>query len=146
MAHANVEVVRRALVRTEGVDIAVLRDDAAWAQGRTEREALYPADCSFVWYGGGGTVGLEGTGVDAFRGAWLELFEAWKSVRVEYERLIPVGGAVVALVRGHGRLVGTESEVVNYGAAVYSVQDGRIVRVESYANRSDALEAEGLRG
>jgi hypothetical protein len=47
-------------------------------------------------------------------------------------------------LRQHGRMAGTTGEVELIGAGVYLVREGRIARVEFYANRGEALEALGL--
>jgi len=52
---------------------------------------------------------------------------------------------VLVLVRLHGRMAGTESEVEMISASVYLMRDGKVARVEHYANRAEALEAVGLR-
>ena len=78
------------------------------------------------------------------RAGWLEFYEAWETIRTEYERIIPLGDKVLALARVYGRMTGTENEVENLGAAVYFVRDGRIARAEFYVNRAEALEAVGL--
>ena len=138
-------MVRKLVALTDGVDIALVRDDAARAERRVQHEALFEPDCVFTWIASGGTVGLEAKGVDELRERHLEFFEGWETMRTEYEQLIPVGDKVVAVLRVHGRMAGTQNEVGNFGAGIYFVRDGRIVRTEFYANRSDGLEAAGLR-
>jgi ketosteroid isomerase-like protein len=45
----------------------------------------------------------------------------------------------------HGRMAGTQNEVEMLGASVYHLRDGRVARVEHYADRADAFESAGLR-
>jgi len=52
---------------------------------------------------------------------------------------------VISVGRQHGRLAGTQNEVEMLGASVFLMRDGRVARVEHYANRAEALEAVGLR-
>ena len=146
MSQENVEIVDKLVALTDGIDIAVVRDDAAWAERRAQHKAIFEPDCEFAWIASGGTVGLEARGVDGLRERHLELFGAWETVQTECEQLIPVGDKVVALLRLRGRMAGSENEVQNFGAGIYFVRDGRIARAEFYANRADGLAAAGLRG
>ena len=51
---------------------------------------------------------------------------------------------VVVLVRDHGRLRGSNSEVENVGASVWTLREGKIARIEFHTNRAQALKAVGL--
>ena len=144
MSQTNVEVVKRLAAYTGGGNaLAYIRDDAAWAERSPERDAIFEPDCAFIWIGGGGRE--ERTGSEGLRAGWLEFYEAWETIRTEYERIIPLGDKVLALARVYGRMTGSENEVENLGAAVYFVRDGRIACAEFYVNRAEALEAVGLR-
>ena len=63
--------------------------------------------------------------------------EADETIDVDESRVI-----VVARVCGEGRASGLPVEVSS--ASVYTVKDGRIVSVEAYDTKSEALEAVGL--
>ena len=79
---------------------------------------------------------------------WLvEWAEALPDMHWEAERILDADGeAVVALVRavGRGAVSGLDVETPAYGA-VFTVRSGRIVQIEEYADRGQALEAAGLR-
>ena len=76
MSQENVEIVRRQLALTKGVDVALLvRDDATWTRYAAELQAIYEPDCAFAWVAQGQRV--EATGVDAARQVWLDWFEPW---------------------------------------------------------------------
>lgn len=109
---------------------------------KPEIEPIFELDCTFAWIGGGGE--SEYIGLDGLREGWLDLVEAWKSVRSEFERVIPVGERVLVLARRYARIVGSQHEVETIGAAIYLVRDGKIARAEFYATRDEALEAVGL--
>jgi SnoaL-like domain len=144
MSPENIEVVTRLLSLWKGVDgLALIRDDAAWAARRAQREAIYEPDCAFIWLGLG--LRAEATGLDGLRAGWLDFFEGWESTRTEYEAIIPVGDKVVVLARQYGRIAGSRNEVENLGAGVYLVRGGRIARAEFYADRAEAFEAVRLR-
>jgi ketosteroid isomerase-like protein len=52
--------------------------------------------------------------------------------------------AQISVGRQHGRMAGTQNEVEMLGASVFLMRDGRVARVDHYANRAEALEAVGL--
>jgi ketosteroid isomerase-like protein len=63
---------------------------------------------------------------------------------MEVSELIPAGDAVLAVVdhRGVGRRSGVEVTTRYYSA--YWISDGKIVRLELFRARADALAAVGL--
>ncbi len=71
--------------------------------------------------------------------------EAWHERRLDAEELIDAGDCVVVLLhefrRGKGSGVETETDT----AMVYEVRDGRVVRIQGYMDRDEALEAAGVR-
>jgi ketosteroid isomerase-like protein len=143
MSQANVDLVRSLL--WEGIDAAAfVRDDAAWAARRAEVEALFEPDCAFAWIAHG-QLGVEATGLDEARAAWLEFFGPWESVHNETDDIIAVDDRVVVLTRTRGRLAASERDVELIGGAVYQVRNGKLAAAEFYATRDEALEAVGLR-
>ena len=99
---------------------------------------------SIVWIAQGQRA-IEATGVDEARQGWLDWLEPWETYHVRIERIIPAGDTVVVLMRLHGRMAATQNEVEMVSASVYLVRKGRVARIEHYANRTEALEAVGLR-
>ena len=75
-------------------------------------------------------------------GDWFLAFG--KDYRFEVEEARSVGDGVFIAARhhGHGRFSGAEVEQVN--AQVISLHDGKIVQLELYGSRTDALKAVGL--
>ena len=147
MSQENAEVVRRVFVEVlvDGADVAPLfRDDATWTRRRAELEAIFEPDCAVAWIAQGERP-IEATGLDDSRQGWLDWLEPWETYHAQVERIIPAGDKVLVLVRLHGRMAGTESEVEMISASVYLVRDGKVARVEHYANRAEALVAVGLR-
>jgi ketosteroid isomerase-like protein len=113
-----------------------------------EALALWHPDVEFdvsrdIWgavVGGGHYRGLEGVR------AWMhDLYAAWERMDLECEELIDAGDQVVAVLRaaGRGRVSGIEVEY--HPAGVWTIRDGRIVKVVWFATRDDALAALGLR-
>ena len=57
---------------------------------------------------------------------------------------IDLGDDVLLLVSDYGRRVDMDSEVRLFGAAIWTVTDGKIARAAFYSDRAAALEAAGL--
>jgi len=53
---------------------------------------------------------------------------------------------VLVLTHGLGRPEGSEHEVKTTGATIWTFRDGKIARVENYADRAEALKAAGVEG
>ena len=92
-----------------------------------------------------------GTELSAFQGhedlrRWSQqYFEVWESFEDRIEEIIDAGDKVVSVVNttARGRASGIEIEwKENFG--VWTIRDGRIVRVVWFASRDEALEAAGL--
>ena len=133
MSQENVEIVRRTVE-------AILRGD--WEQAAQ----LLDPDAE-----GHGTVGglSEGEvlrGVTQLRHSFeQEDAEAWDERRLKAEEFIDAGDRVVVLVREFRRGRGSGIELETDTAAVFEVRDGRVVRIQGYMDRAEALEAAGLR-
>ncbi len=83
-------------------------------------------------------------GIDEVLAFWRELTDALDGFTIEIDRLFEADDRVVALVRsvGVGRVSGLSYERAI--AQVWTVRDGRAVRVVGYDSREQALEAAGL--
>jgi uncharacterized protein len=77
----------------------------------------------------------------SFLQAWLE---PWETYRIEIDDLIDVGDRVLVVVRELGRRKDTEFELEQRGYAVWTLKDGKAVRLDSFYEWSEALEAAGL--
>ena len=71
--------------------------------------------------------------------------EAWEGAETTLEEVIGHGDRVFVTARFHarGRASGVEVETRLY--EVYMVRDGKVLRIDEYATRDEALEAAGLR-
>jgi ketosteroid isomerase-like protein len=87
---------------------------------------------------------FEGTGVDGFRERWSEWTSAFESYRIDVERVIDAGDLVVSLVTMAGKTRTGGVEIEAPGAAVWTVVDGRLRRVEFHLDRDEALRAAGI--
>jgi ketosteroid isomerase-like protein len=87
---------------------------------------------------------LNFTGLDGFVEAWTDWTNAYESFRIEVDEMIDAGDKVVSLVRQIGVLKGGEGEIETTGAAVWTIREGRLSRVEFHLDRDSALRAAGL--
>jgi ketosteroid isomerase-like protein len=84
-------------------------------------------------------------GHEGVRTFWRTWFAAWETVDFEYEEFIDAGDQVLSILsqRMRGRTSGVELEWNSY-AQVWTIRDGKVIRVQFFANRDEALEAAGL--
>jgi ketosteroid isomerase-like protein len=84
------------------------------------------------------------TGHDGVREAWRDRLSAWGQVDFEVEELMEAGDRVVAVIRDRqiGRLSG--APIDSSHAAVWTLADGKVTRLQVFDDRRQALEAVGL--
>jgi ketosteroid isomerase-like protein len=70
--------------------------------------------------------------------------EAWGDYRIEPEKLIEAGDQVVVFHREYQRGKSSGIELVTETAAVIDLRGGRIVRIQGYMERDEALRTAGL--
>jgi ketosteroid isomerase-like protein len=126
MSEENVEIVRRNYehLSKTGEPLADVCDEEI--------------EFSFAW--------MEGHGFDRLRQAtaeWTGTFEEW---HIEARELIEVGpDQVIAIVRDRARPKGSNAEIDNEFAHLWTLRDGLIIRFEAFTDRAEALEAAGRR-
>jgi ketosteroid isomerase-like protein len=136
MSRENVEIVRQ-------VYDAVARRDTESVL------ALYDSDVE--WDASRGTPLGELTGQSVYRGheglrRWFrEWYEAWEHLEDHCQELIDAGEQVISVstIRAIGRVSGLKVEW-SERVGVWSVRDGKVVRVVWFPSREEALEAVGL--
>jgi hypothetical protein len=142
MSKQNVELVR-GLFEAPGVDyVPLYRDDARWAE---QAEALAP----FVHEGFECVMYALGSekryaGLDGLRAFMLDWMAPWATYRIETEKAIDLGERVLLLNRDRGLREGSTQEVEGRIAALFTIRDGKVARIDAYTTRADALEAVGL--
>jgi hypothetical protein len=137
----NVDLLR-ALLPDPGTDVTQLFRDEDWFAATAEAvaELFDPAVESVpAWRGAGTTY----SGIDGFREMWLDWLEPWASYHVQVE-MFEVGDSVVVLVRNRARRHGMDVEVELISGSLWTFGNGKIVRVQFYANREELREAVGL--
>ena len=122
MSQESVEIVRRFL----SADV---------------EEALTYADPGVVW---NPIEELPTQGHDAVRASLARWKAEWDDYRVMPEEFVDRGDSVVVTVRlrGRGRGSGVEIDALFYD--VYTLRDSKIVRMDQFTERSQALEAVAL--
>jgi ketosteroid isomerase-like protein len=132
MSSESVEVIRRGYEAFNRGDL-----DSAIADMDPQIEWLGPAilpDAPSAYRGH--------DGVRAFWAIWDEVFEQFW---VEIEEMIDAGDQVVAMVRIHGRGRDSGVDVATPSFPhVWTVRDGKQVRMEMMPSRREALAAVGL--
>jgi uncharacterized protein len=130
MSHENVEVVKRANALTNEGDLdaafRLLHPDIEWVIAKEHPDART-------------VTGYEA--VEVYRREWQEMLP---DVRVEFDRLLDTGNAVVAIGTVRGTGAGSGADVRVPIGFVFTLRDGLIARAEEYLNPAEALDAAGL--
>jgi uncharacterized protein len=129
MSEQNVEAVRRQhehFSRTGKVLPEIYDSEAEWMAAREDPDAETHR-------------GLEA--IRRYFAQWVEMFEG---IDFRAKELIDAGDKVFAWMRfsGTGTTSGVPVEMEQ--AQVWTFRDGKVVRVEEYFDRAEALEAAGL--
>jgi ketosteroid isomerase-like protein len=134
MSRENVEVVRR-------VYEAIARGDSEAVL------ALYDPEVEWDMTGFpyGEMMQTRSHGHEGLRAFWRDLYGAWENYEHEVHELIDAGDHVISIVtdRGRGRASGAEVEISAYG--LWTVRDGRVIRVAWLRTRDEVFAAAGLR-
>jgi ketosteroid isomerase-like protein len=128
MSEENVEIVRRAFA----YEVYGVGD-------RAEAEAIF--DPNFVM-----NPTEEGLsyGLDAMQSKWERWTGAWDELEVTAEEFIDAGDRVLVTAYHRGRGRGSGLEVGTRFYELYTLRDGKVVRVDEFTDRPEALEAAGL--
>jgi ketosteroid isomerase-like protein len=134
MSRENMEIVQRlfdAADRRDSATLLSLYDEAVvWDVTRTD---------------GADFEGGIFEGHDGLRRWHLAWYAAWENTESDVHELIDAGGTRVfsaTTQRARGKASGIDLELKQW--AVWVIQDGKVIRVEWFTNRHEALEAAGL--
>ena len=83
-------------------------------------------------------------GLDAVRRNQERWWEAWENPETTVEEVIGAGDRVFVMARFRGRGRASGAEVEGHHFEVYTVHKGKVVHVEEFGSRGEALEAAGL--
>lgn len=135
MSHDNVEIVQRAWDAFDRGDLedafAVFAPDVEWDVSRD------------IWgplVGGGRYQGLEGVR------AWMkDLFEPWETLELVPGDVTDAGtDRVIGLLSARGRGRASGIDVEHHPAALVTLRERKVSRVEWFPTREEALDAAGL--
>jgi ketosteroid isomerase-like protein len=131
MSRENVEIVRRVY-------------DAAGRRDADAIFALYDPEVELD----ATRLGLVDLGIyhghDGLQSLFGEFSETWGEIEYSYEELIDAGAQVVSVVTRHARGRASGVEVERPFALLWTVREGKVVRVMWFLSREEALEAAGL--
>jgi uncharacterized protein len=131
MSHENVELVRLGYDAFNRGDLGGVLDLCA---PDVEWQDTAAIDTSAV------------TGKDGVRAFFESVMEAWDEIRRDPEEIIDLGDdRVLVLFHTTGRGKGSGIEVDGKGADLLTIRGGLLMRWVAFADRSQALEAAGLR-
>jgi uncharacterized protein len=126
MSRENVDVVRRSVEAYSRGDL-----DAALADVHPE----------IAWNPFEETPAV---GLDSVRAHLARWESDWEELEATPEEFIDAGEQVLATVRFNGRGSASGIEVEARSYSVYTLLDGKIVAMEEFVDRADALKAAGL--
>jgi ketosteroid isomerase-like protein len=133
MSDENVEVMRRMYE-------AWLRKDPASLDALDPEIELYP-DPEAYWVG----VNRTYRGHDGIGEYMRSVYEAFEDYHPEIEKLLDAGDKVVTLAVERGRGRGSGAEVLEARTAhVWTMRNGKAIRLDLYLDRKRALEEVGL--
>jgi ketosteroid isomerase-like protein len=129
MSQENVEALRRQLEqfnRTGEVLLEIYDSDAEWMVAREDPDAAPHR-------------GMEA--ICGYFSQWTGMFER---IDIRAEQVIDAGDKVFSWIRFSGKGITSGASVEMEFAYIWIFRDGKVVRVEEYFDRVDALEAVGL--
>ena len=146
MSQENVEILRNAFEVIYGSTSAPTATGASMR--RDSKRAAELLDPNVALHGtiGGLWEGRVARGfteiLDTFE---TEDHEAWEERRLDPQRFLHINDLVVVLMHEYRRGRGSGIEVETDTAVVFTVRNGRVIRIQPYMDQSAALEAAGLR-
>ena len=131
MSQENVDVVRRvyeAAARRDTATVLTLYDpeiELDASRWLPDRQEVYQ-------------------GHDGLHRFFREWHDAWGDVEYDFDRLIDAGEHVISVVNRHARGRSSGAEVEWPLGLVWTLREGKVLRVVWFASVADALEAVGL--
>jgi ketosteroid isomerase-like protein len=136
MSQENVEIVRALFATFQGVNAGNLE------RRLDEVRELFDPEVEWVATPHSLLASEEYRGYDGVRRFWTQFLSGWDEYDVRVDELLDAGDRVVAVMRLSGRT--SELEVDEARSSVLRLREGRIVRIEPFASRDEALDAAGL--
>ncbi|MDX6588173.1 MAG: hypothetical protein QOI31_2646 [Solirubrobacterales bacterium] len=83
-------------------------------------------------------------GLEAMGEYWRHFLESWEGLRMEATDYREVGDSIVVRVHRRGTGRGSRVEVDDHATHLWTFLGNRVIRLEVFAEESEALEAAGL--
>ena len=139
MSRENVQVVRR-VYAFEADAAGIVRGDYDAVLGY-----YFDPDCELLPPRAYPDIEPSYRGVEGLRRWFAQMDDIWNDFHMEPERYFDAGARVVVFARVSGAAKGSGARIAISSAHLLTLRDGRITRTEIYLDRSEALEAAGLR-
>jgi ketosteroid isomerase-like protein len=140
MSEANIETVRKSYQPPQGgLKLDQIED---WLADAVINEYFDPA-LEWIPISDGLLTGESYRGYEGLRRFWSDLLAACDELVIEPLEFRAAGAQVVVVQRMMIQARGIEIDEV--WSRLYTLNDGRILRVQTFTNRDAALEAAGLR-
>jgi ketosteroid isomerase-like protein len=133
MSEENLEIVRR-------VYEAATHRDTATVLALYDPEVVWDAS-RVPWGDRTGSVCHGLAELQTFLRDW---YEVWEDYEDDLEEVVDTGEHVVSVATGRGRGRASGVEVGTQGAGVWTIREGKVIRVVWFRTREEALEAAGL--
>jgi ketosteroid isomerase-like protein len=143
MSQENVDFVLGLYPGPEVADyIPVFQDDGLWTGFAEGLRPFVLPGFPTVWHEFGAEKRYEG--LAGFRAFMLDWTGPWVAYGIEHERAIDLGDRVLVLNQDRGRRADSEQEVRGRVAALWTLVDGKIGRLDAYMTQTEALKAVGV--
>jgi ketosteroid isomerase-like protein len=136
MSQENVEAARKLFAAFHGVDIG------SFERRLEEVRDLIDPEVEWVAAPQSLLASEEYRGYDGVRRFWTQFLSAWDEYGIQVDELVDAGDQVVAVMRLSGR--NKELQVDEARSSLLTLREGRIVRIEPFASKAEALAAAGL--
>jgi ketosteroid isomerase-like protein len=144
-----VDVARSYFKATEAVDLVPwVESDEIDLEARTRAEPFLDPEFEVIDSAtlAGFGVRPRGRGWEFLRGNYREMLSSFETYTERVDDIRDLGGGrVLALGEARGRPRGGRPEVVQLGGVIVTVRGGKIVRIEFFLDRAEALAAAGQR-
>ena len=141
MSQENVEIVGR--IYALGLDYVIFNDPEATEELMGGFRPLYDPEFEFHAIVPGGEVVQHG--IDAYLEFMRDWLTPWESYAIKADEIRDVEPDRVAVfVSHHGRLKDNAGEVRTRGVDLWTLRDGRFLRLDAYMDRTEGVRAAGL--
>ena len=145
MSQENVEIVRKAFEVIYGLTSGPTATGASLRRDLKRGAEVLDPNVEVHGTIGGIWEGRVARGLSEMLNSFeAEDLEAWEERQLDPQRFLHVNDLVVVLMHEYRRGRGSGIEVEADTAVVFTVREGRVIRIQPYMDQAEALEAAGL--